>query len=298
MNSMKIDFIRVMNKKMIPIPYTPDKERIAAMDLHIDRMDETLLSFINAKGDLLKAVNPKANKNTPINNKTNIIPIVNPKLIRKIVDLRNKMPPIVDQGSLGSCTACALCGIVSYLNPKITGSRLFLYYNERVMIGTINIDSGAYIRDGVTSLTKMGICPESMWPYIIPNFKTKPPINCYKKAMDSQVLTSKNIYNNTTDMMSALNAGHPFVVGIMVYSSFMTLSVARTGMVPMPKKGESILGGHAVVVCGYDDNKKLWICRNSWGTNWGEKGYFYLPYNYLLDSRLSSDLWCLLSIEK
>jgi C1A family cysteine protease len=267
------DFVRVVNKKMIPIHYTPDSERIHAMDIKINRMNRSDLTPL---------------RKTP----------VNPKLLPSTVDLRKKMPPIIDQGALGSCTACALCGIVSYLDPKFTGSILFLYYNERVMINMVNIDSGAYIRDGVTSLTKMGICPESDWPYIISKFKIKPPQICYKKAMDHQVLSSRNIRNNSIDMTNALNAGNPFVVGILVYNSFMTSNVAKTGMVPMPKKGESILGGHAVMVCGYDNNKKLWICRNSWGTNWGDKGYFYLPYNYLLDPRLATDIWCLLSIEK
>lgn len=214
-----------------------------------------------------------------------------------LVDLRPKMPPIVDQGNLGSCTANALCGLVSYLDPKMIGSRLFLYYNEREMEGTVNSDAGAYIEDGVTSLINKGICSESLWPYIVSRFRVKPTNNCYKEALKHQILTTKHINNDLQSMKNALQLGYPFVVGILVYQSFMTPAVAKTGIVSMPKPNEQLLGGHAIVCVGYDDKKKLFIMRNSWGIYWGDKGYFYLPYDYLLSSSLTSDLWCLTKIE-
>ena len=214
-----------------------------------------------------------------------------------IVDMRNKMRPIVDQGNLGSCTANALCCLVNYIDPKMNGSRLFLYYNERSIQGTINFDAGAYLHDGVASLIKNGICSEKSWPYIISKYKTKPPNTCYTEASDHQVLTAKNINNDLQSMKNALQSGFPFVVGILVYQSFMSATVAKTGMVPMPGPKDRLLGGHAIACVGYDDNKKVFIMKNSWGTSWGAKGYFYLPYAYLTSKSLTSDLWCLLTIE-
>ena len=221
-----------------------------------------------------------------------------PTPLPTIVDLRPKMPPICDQGSLGSCTANALCGLIGYENPNmIKGSRLFLYYNERVIEKDVPIDAGATLADGILSLQTYGICPETSWPYIISNFAVKPPAQCYTQALAHKATQVQNIQNTLSQMKAALNAGYPFVVGILVYQSFESAAVASTGLVPMPNlQKEQLLGGHAVVCVGYNDTKQLWIMRNSWGTSWGDKGYFYLPYNYLLNSVLTSDLWCIQKI--
>lgn len=207
------------------------------------------------------------------------------------VDLRSKFPAIFDQGQLGSCTANALCGVVAYDDPKLIGSRLFLYYNERKVENDIPDDAGASLEDGVTCLTKYGLCPETEWVYDISKFTTKPPDKCYTDALKHKALAVKHINNDTTSMKTSLANNCPFVVGISVYSSFESDAVARTGMVPMPKPADQLLGGHAVVCVGYDDAKKLWIMRNSWGSDWGDKGYFYLPYNYLVANGLATDLW-------
>ena len=93
-------------------------------------------------------------------------------------------------------------------------------------------------------------------------------------------------------MKMSLSKANPFVVGIVVYESFESDTVAKSGYVPMPNvTSEAMLGGHAVLCVGYNDIKKVWIMRNSWGTSWGDRGYFYLPYAYLLDNTLTSDLW-------
>jgi C1A family cysteine protease len=211
----------------------------------------------------------------------------------KIIDLRTspKMPPVYDQGNLGSCTANALCAAFSFDLPTFIGSRLFVYYNERLIENSISIDAGASLSDGVKSLKTYGICPESSWPYVISQFASKPPESCYTSALTHKALTAYNIKNNLLAMQTSLVSGFPFVVGILVYSSFESQQVAKTGIVPMPGPKDQLLGGHAVLVCGYNDLKKQFIVRNSWGTNWGDAGYFYLPYAYLLNSRLSSDLW-------
>jgi len=207
------------------------------------------------------------------------------------IDLRSKCPPIYDQGQLGSCTANALCGAVQYEKMSLQGSRLFVYYNERMLENTIPYDAGAYLSDGVKTLQKYGVCPESEWPYDITKFAVKPPQKCYTDALLNTATKVANIQNTLSAMKNSLINGFPFVVGIAVYTSFESQAVANTGIVPMPKPRERLLGGHAVMCVGYDDSKQLWIMRNSWGTNWGDKGYFYLPYAYLTNSSYSSDLW-------
>ena len=221
--------------------------------------------------------------------------IFKPVPLPEKVDLRNDFPPVYDQGELGSCTANALCAVYEYetvdekINIGFKPSRLFLYYNERKLENTIDEDSGALLSDGIKTMKKYGICSESDCPYIIEKFTQKPSDSAYKNALKHKVINSSNIRNDLNSMKLSLYNKNPFVVGIMIYSSFESEEVSKTGMVPMPKEGEDCLGGHAVVVCGY--TKDHWIMRNSWGDGWGDKGYFYLPYAYLLDAKLSSDLW-------
>ena len=224
--------------------------------------------------------------------------IITHNVISKLptVDLRNQFPAIYDQGTLGSCTANALCGLIGYDNKGFNGSRLFLYYNERVIENNILEDNGALLSDGIKSLQTNGICPENIWPYNINNFTIKPSVLCYTEALKHKAINVNHILNDMTSMKNSLINNNPFVVGIAVYESFETIRVSRTGIVPMPLSTEKLLGGHAVVCVGYDDTKQVWIMRNSWGVNWGDKGYFYLPYLYLLDSHLSSDLWIIKKI--
>lgn len=218
------------------------------------------------------------------------------KKLPAIVDLRKKMPPIYNQGELGSCTANALCALAGYNNLSFFGSRLFVYYNERVLQNSVNFDSGATLEDGINSLKKQGICKEKLWPYDITKFTVRPTENCYDNARKHLTLQVTNVMNDITSIKTSLFRGYPLIVGIMIYESFESLVVAKTGIVPMPLPNESLLGGHAVVVVGYDDTKKLWIMRNSWGTSWGINGYFYLPYAYLT-SDMASDLWNIIKMK-
>lgn len=220
-------------------------------------------------------------------------------VLPKVVDLRSKFPAPYDQGELGSCTANALCGVVQYDLPALQGSRLFVYYNERQLEGTINEDAGALLSDGVRTLQRYGVCQESVWPYDISKFAIKPAAKAYTHGAQHKALVVKNILNDLSAMKNSLAAGHPFVVGIMIFESFETEEVAKTGVVPMPEpEKEECLGGHAIVCVGYNDDKKQWIMRNSWGSTWGDAGYFYLPYAYLVDSDLSSDLWNIKSVHR
>lgn len=216
------------------------------------------------------------------------------KLVKlpSLVDLRSKMPPVYDQGELGSCTANALCAAFQYIVPTFQGSRLFLYYNERKLENDIPDDAGAYLQDGIQCLQTFGLCPESEWPYDISQFAVKPPQQCYIDALNDKAVEVHNINNDMNSMKHCLHSGFPFVVAIAIYPEFESIDVAITGVVSMPSNEES-LGGHAVLVCGYNDLTQQWIVRNSWGASWGDKGYFYLPYKYLLDSSLATDLWCI-----
>ena len=214
------------------------------------------------------------------------------------VDLRSRFPPVYDQGPLGSCTANALCAAFTFNAPGFTGSRLFLYYNERLMIKTISYDSGAYLHDGITAMKNYGLCSETIWPYIVSKYAIKPNPACYSAALADRVLTAQNIQPTLSVMKQALSQGYPFVFGFVVYSSFLSNSASKTGIIPMPGSGESVLGGHAVIAVGYDDARQLFIFRNSWGAGWGDKGYGYIPYAYISNSSLTSDLWYITSVKK
>lgn len=220
----------------------------------------------------------------------------------KLVDLRSHCPPVYDQGELGSCTANAIAGAYEFDEMKekekntFTPSRLFIYYGERAMEGTISEDAGAEIRDGIKFINQVGVCPESMWPYDITKFAIKPPQNCYNVCSNHKCTSYKKVVQNLQQLKQCLINGYPFVFGIMVYESFESDAVAKTGKVPMPQPNEQLLGGHAVMCVGFDDNKQVFIVRNSWGPNWGDKGYFYLPYKYVTSPNLSSDFWTVLTV--
>jgi C1A family cysteine protease len=224
-----------------------------------------------------------------------------PKKLPVKVDLRATCSPVENQGQLGSCTANALVGNLEFLQRKaghaVTDlSRLFIYYNERALEGTVSEDSGAMIRDGVKSLNQLGVCPEKKWPYNIAKFATKPSAACYKQAADHEI-TSYHRIIGLQQMRQCLAEGYPFVFGFSVYESFESQAVAQTGVVNMPKPAEKQLGGHAVCAVGYDDSAKRVIVRNSWGADWGMDGYFTMPYDYVSNGNLADDFWTIRVME-
>lgn len=220
------------------------------------------------------------------------------------VDLRNVCPSVLDQGELGSCTANAIAnahlfeqmkqGVKSLLQP----SRLFIYYNERAIEGTVQSDSGAMIRDGIKSVGQLGVCSETKLPYNIAKFTKKPTKVCYTQALKHQAISYQRVNQTLNEMKGCLASGYPFVFGFTVYESFESQNVANDGIVPMPSKDEKVLGGHAVLAVGYNDSTGRFLVMNSWGTNWGDKGYFTIPYEYLTNSNLADDFWTVRLVEK
>ena len=206
------------------------------------------------------------------------------------VDLRSKCPPVYDQGALGSCTANAIAGNIGFIEAGFVASRLFIYYNERRMEGTVKTDSGAQIRDGIKSVASDGTCPESMWPYNIGKFASKPWCWCYKNAAKDKVVQYLRV-NGLQEIKSCLAAGFPVIFGFTVYESFESQKVASTGILDMPGANESAVGGHAVLCVGYDDISQRVIVRNSWGADWGIQGYFTMPYAYISNPSLADDMW-------
>jgi len=224
-----------------------------------------------------------------------------PPVLPPAVDLRAQCSPVENQGQLGSCTANALVGNLEFLEKKAGHaprdlSRLFVYYNERTMEGTVNEDAGAMIRDGVKSLAKQGVCPEAEWPYVITRFRTKPTAACYRDALGHQVLSYHRILT-LQEMRNCLAEGFPFVFGFTVYEAFESPAVAKTGRLNLPAAKERSLGGHAVMAVGYSDAATRFTVRNSWGADWGLGGYFTMPYAYLDNRNLADDFWTLRTME-
>lgn len=221
------------------------------------------------------------------------------------IDLRPQCPVIWDQKSLGSCTSHGSSFAFQFDAIKqkdemanVQPSRLFVYYNTRVLEGTVGEDSGASVRNAIKSIINTGVCAETMWPYIIRKFARKPYLKCYREAKKhTGVLYQRINNNNLNDLKACLADGFPFVFGFSVYESFESDEVAKTGIVPMPNSNEKNLGGHCVAAVGYDDDKKVFIIRNSWGEDWGDKGYFYMPYEYLTNTNLADDFWTIRSIK-
>jgi C1A family cysteine protease len=208
-------------------------------------------------------------------------------------DLRPSMPPVYDQGQLGSCTGNAIAGAMEYERNRqglsdFIPSRLFVYYNERALEGTVSSDSGAVIRDGIKVVNSDGVCPETLWPYDIGMFSVKPPKRCFVAAETDKAVQYEAI-QTLGDLKDAIASNLSVVFGFTVYQSFESQAVAQSGVLPMPKSYEATVGGHAVVAVGYSDSKNQVIVRNSWGASWGDHGYFYMPYQYMTGSKASSN---------
>ena len=212
------------------------------------------------------------------------------------VDLHALCPPVYDQGQLGSCTANAVAAAIDFERRKqklqfLSPSRLFIYYNERVIENTVDSDSGAMLRDGMKTVNAQGACAEASWPYVVEKFSDRPAAACYTAALQHRAISYLRLAQNLAPMKSCLASGYPFVFGFTVYDSFESDAVTQTGRAPMPAADESVLGGHAVLAVGYSDASQRFLVRNSWGPTWGINGHFTIPYEYLTNPNLADDIW-------
>ncbi len=208
------------------------------------------------------------------------------------------MPPIYDQGQLNSCTANALAAAVDFDNHLrtqqfLTPSRMWIWYQERAMEGHVGQDVGAQVRDGAKVVATLGACPDTDWPYDPATFAQAPPQKDYSDALGDRVLTYSAPPQDLWSLKSVLAGGRPVVFGFTVYSEFESPQVAASGIVPMPNPTGQVVGGHAVVLVGYNDAVDRFRVRNSWGTTWGQAGYFEMPYLYVTSASLASDFWVL-----
>ncbi|HEY2088518.1 MAG TPA: C1 family peptidase [Mycobacterium sp.] len=222
-------------------------------------------------------------------------------------------PPIWDQGQLGSCTAHGTLACFLFAAAKAnTGdpmlSRLQLYYNTRAIEGTVGQDAGGQIRDAIKATT-LGIAPESMWPYDIERFTVQPPAEVVQAAAANVDVDYRRVAQASRHLMACLAEGFPVDLGFQVYESFESPEVAQTGVVPMPGRGEAVVGGHCVAKWGYGLGS-FWLSqfptavpdvmyakiRNSWNTTFGRDGYCLMPLAYLTDEDLASDFWTIRSV--
>ncbi|MDO5972187.1 C1 family peptidase [Flavivirga aquimarina] len=241
------------------------------------------------------------------------------KTLEKKVDNRKWCSPVKDQGNIGSCTAFAAVGIYEYFqkrafNKYIDGSELFVYKTTRNMLD-LDYDSGAYTRTAMGSLALFGVPPTNNYPYEIEKFNNEPPAFIYSYAQNFQALLYYRLdplgttgHQTLINVKKQLSAGIPSIMGFTCYNSLNYEETYKTGKIPYPEENESVIGGHAVMVVGYDDDlvisnpidkkrrKGALIIRNSWGENWGDDGYGYIPYEYV-KQQLASDFWCLISAE-
>ncbi len=213
------------------------------------------------------------------------------------VDLRPAMPPVYNQGDLGSCTANALSACVEHLREISMPSRLFIYYNERTIDGDVDQDSGSTIKTGIQALRQFGVCPENVWPYDPANFAEKPNQTAYTDATPD-IIGSYMKLQTLDDIKRCLASGFPVAFGFMVFNYFESQDMLQTGILQLPTPGEVPIGGHAVVIVGYDDTKQSVLVRNSWGSDWGIGGYFWMPYQYVTNPQLASDFWTIRSFSK
>jgi uncharacterized caspase-like protein len=217
------------------------------------------------------------------------------------VDWRPLCPEVYDQGQIGSSIAQAIAGGLEFSRRRqgaevFTPSRLFIYYVAREAVGTQGDDAGATYREALRAVNRYGAPPEAEWPYLTEKFAQRPPRRVYQEATRHAAIAYKRVRGQPEQVKACLAEGYPVLLGFPVYNSFLSSQVAQTGRVPVPDDNESLVGGHAVMIVGYDDSEEAFIVRNSWGKGWGADGFFFLPYAYTFARGRSEDFWTVRSV--
>lgn len=211
------------------------------------------------------------------------------KPIPPVIDLRNKLGACYDQGQTNGCTANAIAGAIQLLNPAYRPSRMFIYWNERSADGDPTQDNGSTIQVGLDTTKHFGVCPAGMWPYTQATLFKQPPESCYNEKEDA--INKYQYVNSLDDAKQSLAQGFPVIVGMAVYPQLDGAEIAENGILTMPGPNDTQDGGHAVLAVGYNDETQQLIIRNSWGTDWGIKGYFYMPYAYAENPDYVFEMW-------
>lgn len=223
------------------------------------------------------------------------------RIFPKSLDYRTHpaMPPIYDQGSLGSCTAQAvgaLCDFKYTQDFPYTPSTLFLYYVTRLKEGNESVDSGATIRNTIKAANDVGVCLEEYWPYAIHRFNIQPSTDAFDIASRHQALKYSRLRQDLNTLKECLYTGNLFAFGIGVYDGLYNVTKDNS-VLAIPTINDKLYGGHALCAVGFDDDIQSFIVRNSWGTDFGRDGYFYIPYQYMLNSQLAMDFWTINLVE-
>ena len=220
-------------------------------------------------------------------------------------DLIKYIQRVYSQGGLQSCTSNAICGAYGLELMRqarqsnntfqyFDSSRLFLYYNSRLNSGTTDQNVSVSFRDAFKAMKKYGVCTETLWPYDELKFSKKPLSTCYQNGLGNSIVRYTRLEQHIDQFRACLKGGYPFTVGFEVYSSFSDLDNNTTGVMPMPTEEEVELESptlHAVLAVGYNDYARCITILNSWGSSFGDNGYFYMPYDYILNTGRAYDFW-------
>jgi C1A family cysteine protease len=211
-------------------------------------------------------------------------------------DFSESMAPCYDQGQTNSCTANAACGAVQFIeNDPNTPARMFVYYNERVIQNTTNQDDGATMGCSIQSLKTYGVCDETYWPFDQQDLFQKPTDQAYAVAKKDLLIDAYSV-STPEQIKSCISQRIPIIFGMNVYSFMESANMAHNGYLQMPSATDTYLGGHALLICGYDDSTKYYKIRNSWGTSWGLNGYFYAPYDYINNPNLTNGFYAVVKM--
>jgi C1A family cysteine protease len=212
------------------------------------------------------------------------------------VDLRLTMPAVYNQGAANSCVGNGVASVMEHAwimgkQTDFAPSRLFIYFNARMLEGDPGYDAGCQIRDGLKSVAQFGACHEGVWPYDPKKVTIKPGGDCYADALSHKALVYYRVQRDLDQIRGCLTAGFPVVFGMACYESFESRETAESGIVSMPSLSENVMGAHCMVIVGFDNRQQMFLVRNSWGAAWGVSGHCWIPYIYMANRNLTADFW-------